>query len=225
MSSQISNTFGLFLVWIQYELALLNLLFCFVTWGILMNKVLLMILIASISLTAQILFAQETGYNNHEQSNIHHRHHIGLFLGGTSSLDNGTAHFTAGLDYEFKFVTKPVFGLGLLAEGIFSTENEYIIGLPVIVHPWNSLKIWVAPCIEIPEKTKSPIKEYPPDKIKHNEILSTVSEEADGSHFLLRIGAGYDILIGKMVLTPSLCFDKILDNTFLVYGLTFGIGF
>jgi hypothetical protein len=190
-----------------------------------MCRKLIIISIIAMILSLPQINAQEDEYNYNESSSFHHMHHIGLFLGGTSSLDYGTAHFTAGLDYEFKFGTKPVFGLGLLGEGIFSTLNEYIVGLPVFIHPWKGLKFWVAPCIEIPEKTKSPIIEYPPDKVRHNEILTTNNEESEGNHFLLRIGTGYDIHIGKMVLTPTLCYDKILDNTFLVYGLTFGIGF
>ena len=83
--------------------------------GILMKKIFLILLIIVFSFSSNWIFAQEGEYNYNEQSGVHHRHHIGLFVGGTSSLDYGTAHFTAGLDYEFKFLeTKPIFGLGLL---------------------------------------------------------------------------------------------------------------
>ncbi|MES0490636.1 MAG: hypothetical protein ABUK01_11620 [Leptospirales bacterium] len=166
------------------------------------KKLIAILAILFLSLSATGLYAED-GEEVHQNEHADHANHLGIFLGATSHLGaHGTTVFTAGLDYERKFV--PLFGAGILFDFPFESENyefAMIVAVPLSLHPFAGLKVTVAPGIEYAHSA---------------------------TEFLLRAGLGYDIAIGKYTLTPTLSYDYVFSahpTSALVYGLTIGRGF
>lgn len=125
-----------------------------------------------------------------------HDHHVALFLGATS--DSHHAHFTSGLDYEYRFDT--TFGIGVLGDVVWSNPNHTVVGVPLFLHPVGEWKIFAAPG------------------------LSFVSGH---SHYNTRVGTGYDFALSDdWSLGPMVAADFSKEaHPHWVYGLSLGIGF
>jgi len=52
-----------------------------------------------------------------------------------------------------------------------------------------------------------------------------VDEESTDNHFLFRLGAGYDIDLGNISLTPTVNLDFVEGEESLVFGISLGKGF
>lgn len=122
--------------------------------------------------------------------------HIGLFSGATSNLDAKHTYFTVGGDYEHRL--GHLFGVGLLADFVFASHLETILGGVLFFHPIGSLKFLLAPAVELTE---------------------------GHSVFVARAGLGYDFHLGNFSLTPTFNADLIKGHVSLVYGMAFGLGF
>lgn len=128
-----------------------------------------------------------------------HPHHLALF-GGATTLEGHTAG-TAGADYEYRFgAGQSALGVGVLFDQAFGDASHSIVGAPLFFHPFLGAKFLAAPAMEI----------------SHGE-----------SHFLARVGAGYDIPLGATAytLSPMFNLDFVEGHTAMVYGLAFGFGF
>jgi hypothetical protein len=77
--------------------------------------------------------------------------HLGVFVGATSggsSSGDGRdyAAFTVGFDYERRL--SQLWGVGLMADWSFGDRREYILAVPVFLHPGSNFRFHLAPGVE-----------------------------------------------------------------------------
>ena len=118
-----------------------------------------------------------------------------LFLGGTYADDEGT-NFSICLGYERRLGEK--IGLGGFVEHTEGEGREWVLGVPVIFHPTESWKIFLAPGIE---------------------------HEDGANEFLVRLCNSYEFEMGSWTLAPEFSFDFVDGDVKTVFGLNFGIDF
>ena len=105
--------------------------------------------------------------------------------------------FSIGLDYEYRF--HKIFGIGGLVEYTGGDCDSWIFGVPVFIHPYKGAQFIVAP--------------------------GFISED-DETDFLLRLGAGYQVEIGKgWSLTPQYNVDFIEGESELAQVIGVALGF
>lgn len=148
-------------------------------------------------------WAQHT--EHHGNSHSFHPHHLALFNGATTSLEQSTTAYTLGLDYEFRFSEK--LGVGLLGEIIFAEESELIAGIPLFYHPLGGLKIMAVPMLQWAQK-----------------IAPGSAEASPTALFAGRIALGYDFHLGSFSLGPEIGFD-LGETQSVVFGISIGKGF
>lgn len=182
----------------------------------------LIILIAISILSSQIFLAKENSDNHY----VHHNH-LAIFSGLTSNLEYKHTDLSVGLDYEYRIpLWDNILGIGLFGEIVFAEHTEYLVGLPIFLHPFGSFKFWAAPGIMIYE----PIVHYDPElhkikNIKTNQIFATDESSGSEQKLLIRIGGGYDFHIKNFSITPAFSADIVDGHLYLVYGIYFGLGF
>jgi len=118
-----------------------------------------------------------------------------LFLGGTYADDEGT-NFSIGLGYERRLGEK--FGVGGLIEYTMGKGREWVIAAPVLFHPTESWKVYLAPGLEY---------------------------EDGENEFMVRLGSSYEFEMGGWSLAPELNFDFVDGDVKTVFGVSFGKGF
>jgi hypothetical protein len=156
-----------------------------------------------------------------EDHGTHPNHHASLFVGAASGIyDDGSTHPAFGLEYEYLFTdTKPVLGIGLLAEFVVGDHTETILGAPVFVHPWRGLKFFAMPAVMITSHDNSHAAE------PHEELTLEENKKSSDFQFLIRPGAGYDFHFGSFAITPLIAADVIESKFIIVFGIDFGIIF
>lgn len=178
-----------------------------------MKKIILLIIIPFFA------FAQHD-YSAGTKSETEHgySHHASAFLGATSGVfENAATGFTIGLEYEYIFgSTSPLMGIGGLFEAVIFEETEYVLGIPIFIHPYKGFKFFVSPNMLFREEGEI--------NRKDNEIVGENLIESSNK-FFIRMGAGYDFHFDNFALTPSVSFDLIEAKSYLVYGINFGILF
>lgn len=123
------------------------------------------------------------------------KHHLGLFVGSTSNFSAHHTSFSLGSDYEYRISN--LLGVGLLGEMVFAEHKETLVFGSLFVHPIEGLKIVFGNGLAFVE---------------------------DKSHYVFRLGTGYDFHVGSLSVTPTINFDFGDGNSFAVYGITFAIG-
>lgn len=142
---------------------------------------------AVLLLTAQL----GIGFPSKAEERHHHQHHVSLFLGGThTDHDDG---FTGGLEYEYLLNNN--FGIGVLGEYTHLDHDTWIVGIPLILHPYGGLRFVAMPGVEITD---------------------------DHDEFLFRLGVGYDIPAGDWIITPAFNIDFVDNEENLVFGISLG---
>lgn len=152
----------------------------------------------------------------HEEHTFH-RHHVAVFLGATtavpkhggeevvetesegggSSGETGSVtEASIGLDYEYRL--SRVWGIGFLFDYVGGEARASVAGLSLYLHPVGGLKLLAAPGIE------------------HHE---------GENEFLVRLGLGYELEVGRWALTPGASVDFVGGDEAYVYGLYIGRGF
>lgn len=143
-----------------------------------------------------------------EQHN--YNHHLGLFLGAMSSLNNGEISFSTGIDYTYYFInTGTMIGIGGFIEGAFGKHTEAIFGGMVHIKPWQEVQFHIAPSIIYRELQSDII----------DEIHSTSKVK-----FLLRFGGNYTFHLQNFSISPTINADIVGNKVGLVYGIGFGVG-
>lgn len=164
---------------------------------------------------ASSVFAQEHDEAAHEQaepgaSHEFHRNHAALFLGGATRLDPAVSGFTIGADYERRL--SRLWGIGVLVDvALGEVKRETVVGVPVFLHAWRGLVLWVAPGLE---------------RLGAREESEATEEEESETDFLVRFGLGYELeLKERFSISPQFNADISGGHWTLVYGLAFGVGF
>jgi len=140
--------------------------------------------------------AEEAGHGSKEKG-LENRHGIELFLGNTH--EDGEDGFSVGLSYEYRL--NQLFGIGGIVEYVSGDLREWVLAVPLFLHPYKGWQFLVAPGVDIPDN--------------------------DGDNeFLFRVGAAYEFEIGeKWAITPEFNVDFVDNSEVLVYGLSFGYKF
>lgn len=182
------------------------------------------------------LIAQEDTENgeNTEEVELSEDHfsvyHAGIFLGATTNLEHDATDFTLGLDYEYRLpYIDYLFGVGFVIEAVFAEHKESILAIPVTIHPpLGDLKFYFAPGIMFGDKVvETPVNthdvRFNKKPVIQTEVAGPVQTEFK-THFLFRIGLGYDFHIDRFAISPTVAFDVIEGKFSAVYGLTLGMG-
>jgi hypothetical protein len=172
-------------------------------------------IIISIMLIGESALAQETG-EAHDQTGHEkhgHRHHIGMFVGGTygelsghhevGTLSNGHSSgiekenaFTLGVDYQFRLYR--FLGLGGFYDHAFGDFRTTVVAPGLFIRPVEKVQILAAPGVELHEGENV---------------------------FVFRLGFYYEFHINRLSLAPTAAVDFVYGKEVFVYGLTFGFGF
>ncbi|KPK04985.1 MAG: hypothetical protein AMS20_07695 [Gemmatimonas sp. SG8_28] len=158
-------------------------------------------------LLAAPLTGQEHGEPGMEREHEEHANHAGLFLGAASHLHTDETGIAVGLEYARR-LTHRVY-LDVFAEYASSKlERDIIVGIPLEVVPVGGLALSAGPGIEFLSV----------------EDEETGTEEHE-TEFLLRLGAGYYLPLGRLTLRPTFNADYAGGHWTLVYGAALGIPF
>jgi len=132
-------------------------------------------------------------------ADAHHRHHVGLLLGGAVRSEHGEigAGFALGADYEFRL--HRLVGVGALVEVAAGDIRDVIVIAPVSLHLWRGFKLVAAPGVEVPGH--------------------------GGSEFLFRLGVAYLFPIDIFSIGPEFNVDIVDGHPTYVTGLAVGVGF
>ena len=140
--------------------------------------------------------AEEAGHGSKGEG-LENRHGIELFLGNTH--DDGEDGFSVGLSYEYRL--NQLFGIGGIVEYASGVLREWVLAVPLFLHPYKGWRFLVAPGVTIPDN--------------------------DGDdEFVFRVGVAYEFEIGeKWAIIPEFNVDFVDNSEVLVYGLNFGYKF
>lgn len=147
-----------------------------------------------------------------------HHHHAAAFLGATTgTYTDGHTSLTVGFEYEYILSElSPKMGIGFIGEMVFAEHSETVLALPIIVHPYYDLKLFVAPALIMFSEEivgqKDPFG---------NDVVTTESS----NEWFVRIGGGWDFHFDQFSVSPLVSADLIAGKLYLVYGISFGIGF
>ncbi len=150
--------------------------------------------------------------HDHEGGHHFHKHDVALFLGVTDE-EGHTSEFTMGLEYEYRINRH--WGVGGLVDYVGELRN-LVTAVPVFWHPGGEWKLIVAPGIERHRGGRNEASDL--DEHPHPDV--------DSTHFLLRLGVGYDIAIGdRFGITPAIDLDLVGGEQVWVFGLNFAVKF
>lgn len=150
------------------------------------------------------------------ESGIHHRHHVGVFVGRTHFEDLNAR--TLGFDYEYRL--HKIVGIGAFFDNARELR-ESLVGVPVFLHPGANFRFVAGPAVEYKKGGREAGGHEP-------ELLSAQSE---GGHSKLaaRVGVMYDFFVGRFSISPGVFVDFVKEpekvDKLYVFGLTFGWGF
>jgi len=142
------------------------------------------------------------------KQNHFHYNQLALFTGASTLFEKNKTYFTLGVDYIRYFSPESNFFAGAYAEAIFAHHTEWLFGALMYYGITDHLWVRTGPGIEILQKER-----------ECGCGTKSVTE------FLIRVGAGYSIHFGSLIIDPSIDFDFLRSSTSLVYGLNIGFGF
>lgn len=134
-----------------------------------------------------------------------HRNHIGLFLGGVTPLSmKHETSFAMGVAYERRFLKW--IGLEVGADvNIGKIERSALFAVGSAFHPVAGLKLVAGVGFE---------------------VVGGTEHAGDHVDAVITLGAGYDLEVGPISLSPEFYFDFIgQSKTNITYGLAIGYGF
>lgn len=125
------------------------------------------------------------------------RHSVELFLGNTH--EEGKDGFSIGLGYEYRIMD--LLGTGLFAEYVDGDFREWVMGVPLLIHPYKGWRMLAAPGFD---KKRGKDEDW---------------------EFLIRLGLAYEFENGRWSLTPEFNIGIVDGEEIFVYGVSFGRGF
>ena len=127
------------------------------------------------------------------------KNEIAVFIGSTEGeVEDGEKKdrdFTIGLDYERRLTQRV--GIGGLYDWVAEGNREFLIGVPVFLHPGKTATLQVAPCVQ------------------------RIREDKE-TNFVLRLGFSWGFDVGKMRIAPEILYDIAEGQDFVVFGVAFG---
>ncbi len=141
--------------------------------------------------------AGDHGEEHHD--GIHHRHHLGAFVGGSHS--KGKDGFTVGAEYEFRF--HRYVGAGFVGELVGGGFREGIAAFPVFFHPTDRIILAAGIGWERPAEI----------------------DDEHGRRILYRLSFLYKFPVKPVAIYPNVSVDFVGGTAVFVYGVTVGFGF
>ncbi len=128
------------------------------------------------------------------------KNEIAFSIGSTEAEEDeegekGDPDFTLAFDYERR-LTKLI-GVGVLVDWVAEGRREFLIGVPVFFHPWKGARFELAAVVERVREDK----EYNP---------------------VLRTGFGWVFETKSISITPTIIYDFVEGQNFVVIGVGFG---
>ncbi len=137
--------------------------------------------------------------------NKHHFHHVALFSGSTSWLDNSEHYFTLAGEYMYSPRNWDRWSLSAITEIIFKEHYEFVIAFPAVYraneHVWLRFGLGA-------------------EFVRDNTDKLIVNKEP-----LIRIGGGYDFHWKFLTLSPTMDIDIVRNHPAAVIGLNIGYAF
>jgi len=146
-----------------------------------------------------------------------HRHHLAALIAATSNLDHHHTDFTLGGDYQYRIASR--WAVGGFGEVIFAEHTEYLLGIPLYFFLTERFWLRTGPGVEFVTES---LEEHEGHSVSSSSSQTPTTTE---SKFLFRLGAGYNIELGGLTLTPSLDLDLVRNARALVWGLNIGKSF
>jgi opacity protein-like surface antigen len=155
----------------------------------------------------------------HGDGHAGHPHHVSLTVG---AADNGHLDETGlSIGAEYRYALNERFAIGPMLD--YTTYDHETTTLLVAALFWRPhggrFQLFGGPGIEFVEAEhhSTPVTPVP--------LSSAAEADEDDSEFAFRLGAGYDLPLGKFSLTPLVSADFIDGHTTWVYGIALGFGF
>lgn len=130
---------------------------------------------------------------------IESRHHVSMFLGGTTLLvpdESDETAFTLGIDYEYR--VSPLIGLGFVAERAFGDIEANTLIAAVDIHIYEG---WV---------------------VQTGLGFERIDSETNR---LVRLGVLYEFEFGEYTISPQVHYDATNREDSVVFGFAFGRNF
>jgi hypothetical protein len=146
-------------------------------------------------------------------------HHVSLTVG---AADNGHLDETGlSVGAEYRYALNERFAIGpMLDYTTYDHEETTLLVAALFWRPHGGrFQLFGGPGVEFveAEHRASPVTPAP--------LSSAAETDEDDSEFAFRLGAGYDLPLGKLSLTPLVSADFIDGHTTWVYGVALGFGF
>jgi hypothetical protein len=179
-----------------------------------------LLLAAALSVAPAVILAAEEHGDAHGDGHSSHLHHVSLTLG---AADNGHLDETGfAIGAEYRYALNDRFAIGpMLDYTTYDHEETTLLVAALFWRPHGGrFQLFGGPGVEFvqAEQHASPVTPVP--------LASAASaEDEDDSEFAVRLGAGYDVPVGRLSLTPLISADLIDGHTTWVYGIALGVGF
>jgi hypothetical protein len=165
---------------------------------------------------ALTLAAEEHGAA-HGDGHAGHPHHVSLAVG---AADNGHLDETGlSVGAEYRYALNDHFAIGpMLDYTTYDHEETTLLVAALFWRPHGGrFQLFGGPGIEFVEADHHAPHVTP--------VPLASAEDEDDSEFAFRLGAGYDVPLGRASLTPLVSADLIDGHTTWVYGIALGYGF
>jgi len=146
-------------------------------------------------------------------------HQVGMMLGAKFIKKNDAIAPSFGVNYEYKFAkTKPVLGVGMIADLTIHDNMELTGGLAMFVHPTSNLRLFLAPGILYVNYGLAPDD-------PNLTYLQVKNDYGSQIRINMMAGAEYQFKLNSFYLSPFLKFELIENNyrAFLGIGATYKI--
>jgi hypothetical protein len=178
-------------------------------------------LAAALYMAPAVTLAAEEHSDAHGDGHAGHPHHVSLTVGAADNGHLDETGFSVGAEYRYALNER--FAIGpMLDYTTYDHENTTLLVAALFWRPdGGRFQLFGGPGVEFvdAEHHASPVTPVP---------LSSAANEggdSDDSEFAFRLGAGYDVPLGRFSLTPLISADFIDGHTTWVYGVGLGFGF
>lgn len=159
--------------------------------------VIVFLLLAGLVLVMPVNIQAEQTEPAIKKETVERRQGLELFLG--NSQDGEENNFSLGLTYEYRLNT--LFGIGGIVEYAGINIEEWVLAVPLFLHPYKGWLFQAAPGVSI-------------------------TENEGEKEFLFRVGAAYEFEIQEIwTISPEFNVDFVDSREVFVYGVSFGYKF
>jgi opacity protein-like surface antigen len=179
-----------------------------------------LLLAALLCAAPAVTIAAEEDGDAHGDGHSSHLHHVSLTVGAADNGHLDETGFSVGAEYRYALNER--FAIGpMLDYTTYDHEETTLLVAALFWRPYaGRFQLFGGPGVEFVNA------EHQSTHVTPVPLSSSVkAEDDDDSEFAWRLGAGYDVPVGKLSLTPLVSADFIDGHTTWVYGIALGYGF